>query len=472
MLFTSVIFLSLFLPLVLIGHYLTPKKHKNLFLLICNIIFYAWGEYLLVFVMFFSIFVNWQSALLIEKGHRKWGMFLALFVSFGLLIFYKYANFILENIGYFLQLFDITFNKQIKGIALPLGISFYTFQTISYTIDVYRKEISANKSFVDLATYVSLFPQLVAGPIVRYIDVDRELKERTVTKSDFTVGLERLILGLAKKMIIANTCAQVADDIFRYSPEYISNEAAWIGVIAYSLQIFFDFSAYSDMAIGLGRMLGFTFLENFNYPYISNSIKEFWRRWHISLSTWFRDYLYIPLGGNKVGVKKLYRNLFIVFFATGLWHGASFNFIIWGMLHGVFIVLERLFLEDALKKVWKPISHIYTLLVVMIGWVFFRADTLPNAILYLKKMFYIVPSNDATIFYASNFLNVQTVTIGILGLLFSLPIFPFVKNKFKEVYTNSIAMQTAYYFGLIILFYIVMMYLSVDTYNPFIYFRF
>jgi len=472
MLFTSVIFLSLFLPLVLIGHHLMPKKYKNLFLLISNIIFYAWGEYLLVFVMFFSIFVNWRSAILIEKGHRKLGMFLALFVSFGLLIFYKYANFILENIGYFLQLFDITFNKQIKGVFLPLGISFYTFQTISYTIDVYRKEISANKSFVDLATYVSLFPQLVAGPIVRYVDVDKELKERTVTKSDFTVGLERLILGLAKKMIIANTCAKVADDIFKYSPEYISNEAAWIGIIAYSMQIYFDFSAYSDMAIGLGRMMGFTFLENFNYPYIANSIKEFWRRWHISLSTWFRDYLYIPLGGNKVGVNKLYRNLFIVFFATGLWHGASWNFIIWGMLHGVFIVLERLFLEDALKKIWKPISHIYTLLVVMVGWVFFRSETLNHSILYLKKMFYIVPSDDNTIFYASSFINIQTVIIAFLALLFSFPVFPFVKNKFKEVYETSIAMQVVYYFGLLVLLYIVMMYLSVDTYNPFIYFRF
>jgi alginate O-acetyltransferase complex protein AlgI len=208
-------------------------------------------------------------------------------------------------------------------------------------------------------------------------------------------------------------------------------------------------------------MLGFNFLENFNYPYIANSIKDFWRRWHISLSTWFRDYLYIPLGGNKVSVNKLYRNLFIVFFATGLWHGASWNFIIWGMLHGVFIVLERLFLEDALKKIWKPISHIYTLLIVMIGWVFFRADTLDHSILYLKKMFYLVPSGDSTVFYASNFINIQTIII-----------FPFVKNKFKEVYSNSIALQAVYYCGLICLLYIVMMYLSVDTYNPFIYFRF
>ena len=472
MLFTSVIFLSLFLPLVLLGSYLIPKKYQNIFLLICNVIFYAWGEYLLVFIMFISIYTNWKSSLLIEKGQRKLGLGIALFISFGLLVFYKYANFIIDNIGAFLSVFDIQFDKEIKGVALPLGISFYTFQTISYTMDVYRGQIVANKSFVNFAAYVSLFPHLVAGPIVRYVDVDKELKDRDMTKSNFTLGLERLILGLAKKMIIANTCAKVADDIFKYSPEYISNEAAWIGIVAYSFQIYFDFSAYSDMAIGLAKMLGFNFLENFNYPYIANSIKDFWRRWHISLSTWFRDYLYIPLGGNKVSVNKLYRNLFIVFFATGLWHGASWNFIIWGMLHGVFIVLERLFLEDALKKIWKPISHIYTLLIVMIGWVFFRADTLDHSILYLKKMFYLVPSGDSTVFYASNFINIQTVIIAVLALVFSFPIFPFVKNKFKEVYSNSIALQAVYYCGLICLLYIVMMYLSVDTYNPFIYFRF
>ncbi len=472
MLFTSVIFLSLFLPLVLLGNHFISKKYKNLFLLFCNVIFYSWGEYLLIGIMFLSIYTNWQCSLVIERGKKKTGMYVALFISLALLVFYKYANFVLANIGSIFDLFDIQFDTQIKGVALPLGISFYTFQTLSYTIDVYRGQIKANKSFVNFAAYVSLFPHLVAGPIVRYVDIDKELEERHVNRSKFTQGFERLILGLAKKMIIANTCASVADQIFSYSPEFISSGVAWIGIIAYSLQIYFDFSAYSDMAIGLAKMLGFNFLENFNYPYIAASIKDFWRRWHISLSTWFRDYLYIPLGGNKVSSSKMYRNLFIVFFATGLWHGASWNFIIWGLMHGVFLVMERLFLEKALQKLWKPIGHLYTLLVVMIGWVFFRADTLPHAIDYLKKMFFIMPDTQDIVFYTQNVLNEQNVIIFALGFLFSLPLFPYFQQKFKVVYQESKALQGMYYATLIALLYIVMVYLSVDTYNPFIYFRF
>lgn len=471
MLFTSVIFLSLFLPLVLLGNHLMPKKYKNLFLLISNIIFYSWGEYLLVGIMFLSIFVNWKGSLMIEKGNRKGGLFLAFFVSLLLLVFFKYANFILENLGSIFDLFGITFDKKIKGVALPLGISFYTFQVLSYTIDVYRGQIKANKSFVNFAAYVSLFPHLVAGPIVRYVNIDKELEERHVDKSKFTLGLERLILGLAKKMIIANTCAAVADEVFSCSPEYMTSGAAWVGIIAYTLQIYFDFSAYSDMAIGLAKMLGFNFLENFNYPYIATSIKDFWRRWHISLSTWFRDYLYIPLGGNRTSSAMMYRNLFIVFFATGLWHGASWNFIIWGLMHGMFLVAERLFLEDALNKIWKPIRHIYTLLIVMVGWVFFRAVDLSFALSYLQKMFFLTDNGDNIVYYASNFLNIQNIVIAFLGFLFSMPLFPYFQNKFKDV-RNPVAVQIPYYSGLIVLLYIVMMYLSVDTYNPFIYFRF
>lgn len=475
MLFTSVIFLCLFLPLVLLGNHFMPKKYKNLFLLISNVIFYSWGEYLLVGIMFLSIYVNWKGSLMIQNGNRKGGVFLAFFVSISLLVFYKYANFILENVGNIFDLFGVTFDKKIKGIALPLGISFYTFQVLSYTIDVYRGQIQANKSFVNFAAYVSLFPHLVAGPIVRYVNIDKQLEDRHVDKSKFTMGLERLILGLAKKMIIANTCASVADEVFSSSPEYITTGAAWIGIIAYSLQIYFDFSAYSDMAIGLAKMLGFNFLENFNYPYIASSIKDFWRRWHISLSTWFRDYLYIPLGGNRTSSSTMYRNLFIVFFATGLWHGASWNFIIWGLMHGVFLVAERLFLEKALEKVWKPIGHIYTLLVVMIGWVFFRAEDLPFALQYLEKMFVITTSGKDIVYYASYFFNSQNVVIGLLGVLFSMPVFPYFQNKFKEINETGrfrYAVQIPYYSGLIVLLYVVMMYLSIDTYNPFIYFRF
>lgn len=471
MLFTSVIFLCLFLPLVLLGNHFIPKKYKNLFLLLSNILFYSWGEYYLVIIMLISIFVNWQGSLMIERGNRKAGVFLAFFVSIGLLVFYKYANFLFENIGSILDLFGIQFDTRIKALALPLGISFYTFQTLSYTIDVYRGQIKANQSFVNFAAYVSLFPHLVAGPIVRYVDIDKELEDRHVNKTKFMLGLERLILGLAKKMIIANTCAAVADEVFSSSPDCLTSGAAWIGIIAYTLQIYFDFSAYSDMAIGLAKMLGFNFLENFNYPYIANSIKDFWRRWHISLSTWFRDYLYIPLGGNRSSASMMYRNLFIVFFATGLWHGASWNFIIWGLMHGVFLVAERLFLEKALAKLWKPIGHIYTLFVVIIGWVFFRAEDLTYALEFLEKMFFLTPDGNQIVYTLNHFINKQTILVGILGLVFSLPVFPYFQNKFKVV-TNKNLVNIPYYLGLVFLLYVVMMYLSVETYNPFIYFRF
>ncbi len=472
MLFTSVIFLSLFLPFVLIGNHFISKKYKNLFLLFCNIIFYAWGEYYIIAVMFVTIYANYKASLLIEKGYRKQGLFISLFVSFTMLVFFKYANFVLENIEGVFSWFGIVFHTKIKGVALPLGISFYTFQTLSYTLDVYRGSIKANKSFVNFAAYVSLFPHLVAGPIVRYVDIDKELEDRHVNKSKFMIGLERLILGLAKKMIIANTCAVFADQIFSSSPIYITSGAAWLGIIAYTLQIYFDFSAYSDMAIGLAKMLGFNFLENFNYPYTATSIKDFWRRWHISLSTWFRDYLYFPLGGNRGGALLTYRNLFIVFFATGLWHGASWNFIIWGLMHGFFLILERLFLEDLLSKVWKPIRHAYTLFIVMIGWVFFRAADVPTAIVYLKKMFFLEPDTSDVVFYASYFINAHNVVVAVLGFLFSMPLFPYFKNKFSESKQPNTSLQSMYYGGLIVLLYIVFMYLSVDTYNPFIYFRF
>ena len=471
MLFTSVIFLCLFLPLVLLGNHFISKKYKNLFLLVANVIFYSWGEYLLVLIMFLSIFVNWKGSLMIEKGHRKAGLFLAFFVSITLLVFYKYTNFLFENVGSILDLFGVQFDTRIKALALPLGISFYTFQTLSYTIDVYRGQIRANKSFVNFASYVSLFPHLVAGPIVRYVDIDKELEDRHVDKTKFRLGLERLILGLAKKMIIANTCATVADEVFSSSPDCLTSGAAWVGIIAYTFQIYFDFSAYSDMAIGLAKMLGFNFLENFNYPYIANSIKDFWRRWHISLSTWFRDYLYIPLGGNRTSSSLMYRNLFIVFFATGLWHGASWNFIIWGLMHGLFLVAEKLFLEKTLSKLWKPIGHIYTLLIVMIGWVFFRSEDLPYAIEFLEKMFFLKPDGDQIVYTLNHFVNKQTIVVGILGIVFSLPVFPYFQNIFKNI-SNRNLINVPYYMGLVVLLYIVMMYLSVETYNPFIYFRF
>lgn len=472
MLFTSIVFLCLFLPLVLLGNNLISKKYKNLFLLFSNIIFYSWGENLLIIIMFLSILANFYGSLLIEKNHRKLGLFLAFSISISLLIFFKYANFFFENLGNIFDVFGIKLNIRIRNFALPLGISFYTFQTLSYTIDVYRKQIKANKSFVNFAAYVSLFPHLVAGPIVRYVDIDKELEDRIVTKSNFRLGLERLIIGLSKKMIIANSCAIVADQIFNSDIQYISSGAAWVGIIAYTLQIYFDFSAYSDMAIGMAKMLGFNFLENFNYPYIATSIKDFWRRWHISLSTWFRDYLYIPLGGNRTTTFGIYRNLFIVFFVTGLWHGASWNFIIWGLMHGCFLVLEKIFLEKILDKIFKPLRHIYTLLVVMIGWVFFRTNNLTNAIQYLKKLFFINEYSSKIVYNISYFNNSQNIIILILGLIFSMPVFNYIKKIVDRKHSQNNFLLFIYYSGLIILLYFVLMCLSVDTYNPFIYFRF
>ena len=319
--------------------------------------------------------------------------------------------------------------------------------------------------------YILAFPQLIAGPIVRFNTIADQITNRTETLDDKLFGLFRFCIGLAKKMLIANSLGIQADAIMNLDPNSLSTTAAWVGILAYTFQLYFDFSAYSDMAIGLAKMLGFNFLENFNYPYIANSIKDFWRRWHISLSTWFRDYLYIPLGGNRTSSSLMYRNLFIVFFATGLWHGASWNFIIWGLMHGLFLVAEKLFLEKTLSKLWKPIGHIYTLLIVMIGWVFFRSEDLPYAIEFLEKMFFLKPDGDQIVYTLNHFVNKQTIVVGILGIVFSLPVFPYFQNIFKNI-SNRNLINVPYYIGLVVLLYIVMMYLSVETYNPFIYFRF
>jgi alginate O-acetyltransferase complex protein AlgI len=445
-------------------------------LLFASLIFYSWGELAFVFVMITSIIINFFSALLIEKGFRKTGIIISVIVSLLFLFYFKYANFAYDNFYELIRILHLS-NKDIINlprIALPIGISFYTFQILSYTIDVYRGRVKPTRNLIHFATYVTMFPQLIAGPIVRYIDIQKQLVSRTISLNKFTDGIERFIIGLVKKVIIANTFAIVTDEIFSFDLSQISAASAWIAVTAYTFQIYFDFSGYSDMAIGMGKMLGFDFQENFNYPYIAKSIKEFWRRWHISLSTWFRDYLYIPLGGNRVSKSRLYFNLIFVFFITGLWHGASWNFIIWGSFHGFFLLIERSPWGKILDKIWSPVAHIYTLLVVMTGWVFFRAGNLHDAIGFLKTMFG-AGSGEAA-YHISKYFNMELCLVLLLAVLFSTPVyhkFLLYFGNIKRRYDFSTGILKAlYFFILFISFILVSAYLSAGTYNPFIYFRF
>ncbi len=468
MLFSSAIFLFLFLPLVLLVYYVLPKKIKNTFLLLVSLAFYTFGEKELVLIILASTIVDFFAGLIIEKGYKKTGLFLSVFVNLSFLIYFKYATFLFENYNQFLDILGIVSAKisNLPNIILPLGISFYTFQTMSYTIDVYRGNVKANRNFIDFATYVTLFPQLIAGPIVRYKDIEKQLINRKTTINKFSEGVERFIIGLAKKMIIANNLAFLADTIFNTPIEFTSSYVAWIGIIAYAFQIYYDFSGYSDMAIGLGKMFGFEFLENFKYPYLAKSIKDFWRRWHISLSTWFRDYLYISLGGNRKGKTRTYINLIIVFFITGLWHGASWNFIIWGLLHGLFLILERLGLDKLLQKLGKPISHIYTILIVLIAWVFFRAETVSQALLYIKQMFALktIPN----VAFINFYLTKEVLFAFLLAIVFSFPIYIKINDKFR----NNLYFSYLKPISLLLIFIISVMYVAIDSYNPFIYFRF
>lgn len=474
MVFSSVFFLCFFLPLVLLFYWVIPIKRKNLYLLIASLFFYAWGEPKMVFVMLFVITVNYITGLLIEKGWGKLGVAISAVTSLGTLAFFKYANFAHTNVIDLLTLFDLEPSwSTLPRIALPIGISFYVFQTLSYNIDVYRKAVKASHNYIDFATHVSFFPQLVAGPIIRYTDIEKQLRERTVNINDISLGVERFILGMAKKVLIANNCAIIADSVFNVSPEYISGGVAWVGIIVYTLQIYFDFSGYSDMAIGLARIFGFRFLENFNYPYISKSIKEFWHRWHISLSSWFRDYLYIPLGGNRLGSMRTYINLFVVFFVTGLWHGASWNFVVWGLWHGLFLIIERTSFSKLLGRLPKVIQHIYTMLVVVVGLVFFRADDLSHAVDYIGKMFSVTTGSvESIVFEPSNFINLNNIITIVLALIFIMPVYPALRKRITPVLEKSALNQAAYYGFLLLLLVFLMSNLSLATYNPFIYFKF
>ncbi len=376
MVFSSIIFLWVLLPCILLLYYVSPKPFKNGILTVFSLFFYAWGEPRYVVLMIFSVLLNYGFGRLVEKfGKKRW--LLALCVALNLLIlgYFKYYNFLAEVLNPLLRGFDIALPA--IQVTLPIGISFYTFQALSYVVDVYRGENQAQKNPLNMMLYISFFPQLIAGPIVKYHDIEEQIENRTVTLEGFSYGVKRFIFGLGKKVILANTFAEVVDAVYAYQAADVSQAMLWLTALLYMLQIYFDFSGYSDMAIGLGKMFGFTFIENFRLPYTATSIQDFWRKWHISLSSWFKEYVYIPLGGNRRGTARTYVNLWTVFLLTGIWHGAGWTFIFWGIYHGFFNVLERCFLGKWLKQEkFRPLAHIYAVFVVLIGWIFFRADTI------------------------------------------------------------------------------------------------
>ena len=470
MLFSSSVFIYLFLPAVIFIYYVLLRKSRtlqNVFLVFASLLFYAWGEPKFVFVMLLSICMNYLFGILVDKfkDNKKSKVIIAVTVAFnlGILFVFKYLNFTAS-------IFESVFHVQsrIPEIALPIGISFFTFQAMSYVIDVYHSKGKVQKNILNVALYISFFPQLIAGPIVRYETVAEQIINRKETLNDFLDGLERFVIGLAKKVLLANSFAVVADRIFAFSEDgnSISVSAAWLGAICYTLQIFYDFSGYSDMAIGLGRMFGFHFLENFDYPYISTSITEFWRRWHISLGTWFRDYVYIPLGGSRVNKGRLVFNLFVVWFLTGVWHGANWTFIVWGLMYFILLTIEKLTgFYKTKSKAKKAFLWFYTMLFVVLGWVVFRSSSIYDAFNYTVHMFNIKES-----FIDSFFLeNFREICIFIVfGILLCCPIVP----KLTKYTKDSLFLNILYIF-----FFMVIMVLSVanivsDSYNPFIYFNF
>jgi alginate O-acetyltransferase complex protein AlgI len=483
MVFSSLTFLYIFLPLVLILNFIIQNKFKNALLLIASIVFYAWGGVSYTLLLIISIVFNFITGKLIGNNlgtpRSRIYLTLGIIINLGFLGVFKYGNFIIQNINTLLESTGISFSIEDPGILLPIGISFYTFQALSYLIDVFKRTTPVQNNFIDLALYISLFPQLIAGPIVRYNDIAEQLSSRQNNSANFVSGIERFVIGLGKKVLIANQFALLADTAFSIAPQNLSTFIAWAGIIAYSLQIYFDFSGYSDMAIGLGRMFGFRILENFNFPYIAKSIREFWRRWHISLSNWFRDYLYIPLGGNRKGNHRTYFNLLIVFFITGIWHGASWNFVAWGMLHGLFMITEKLGLDKILKKVWKPLQHIYTLFVVMMAWVLFRADDFTHAWGYYRAMF-SNQSTDLNLDILYKFLNNEIYFVLIIAILSSTRIWVIIYNSALAKFSNNEKLMN---FARVIWSFLVMVfvigvmalstnYLVANSYNPFIYFRF
>ena len=458
MVFSSILFIFRFLPIAMILYFLTPNKYKNLTLLLISLTFYSWGEPKYFLIMVASIFVDYFVSRGIEKSRNNKKVSIALLsisivFNLGMLFFFKYFNFFLENVNNILEL-----SLKYVKITLPLGISFYTFQTMSYTIDVFLGKVKAEKNIINFGAFVCLFPQLIAGPIVKYTDINVELKHRKIDMKQIQDGIELFILGLGSKVLIANNIGAFWSEIEGKGFAGVGTVIAWISVLAFAFQIYFDFSGYSLMAIGLGKILGFNFPRNFNYPYISKSITEFWRRWHITLGSWFKEYVYIPLGGNRVGRLRLYINLFIVWFLTGFWHGASYNFILWGLYFFILISIEKAVLLKFLEK-HKIISHIYSIFFILLGWAICAVVDLGQLKILLKEMFSI-SKNNQWMYYVRNY--------GITFIIATVLSTPIVKNIYNKVIKSDI-LNT---FILMIIFLLCIAYLVDATYNPFLYFRF
>ncbi|MGU8989222.1 MBOAT family O-acyltransferase (plasmid) [Clostridium perfringens] len=461
MVFSSLIFLFIFLPIFLGIYFLVPKKFKNLILFLFSLVFYAWGEPIYVVIMLFSTVYDYTIGLFMDRYRSnkyipRICLVLSILGNMGMLMFFKYSNFFIENIN---NIFNM--NVDLLSVALPIGISFYTFQTMSYTIDLYRNKISVQRNIISFGAYVAMFPQLIAGPIVTYSKVEKEIDNRSENLDKFTYGITRFIEGLAKKVLIANGIGMLWEQISNSFILDMSVATAWLGMVAFGLQLYFDFSGYSDMAIGLGSMLGFNFPENFNYPYISRSVTEFWRRWHITLGSWFREYVYIPLGGNRVSKKRFLINIGIVWFLTGFWHGASWNFVLWGVYFGVIMIFEKVFLLKHLEKLPNVISRSYLLITIILSWVLFSMDSLKSIKNYFMVMFGFGQGNlidDNFMYLISNY-----GILLIIGVIFTTPVSKYIKKYIRE---------ELMYFVYIIILILVTAYLVDSTFNPFLYFRF
>ena len=473
MVFSSLLFLFRFLPAVLLVYYIVPRRWRNLILLLFSLVFYAWGEPIYIILMLVSILVSYTGGILVDRFKRaekmkaaKAALIISSVVSLSLLAFFKYADFAIETVNSLIGAGMATLR-----LALPIGISFYTFQTMSYTIDVYRGDAAVQKNLISFGAYVTMFPQLIAGPIVQYKTIDTQLRTRRETAEQFSDGVRRFMIGLGKKVLLANNAGALWETIQAMDYAHLPVLTAWMGLAAYTLQIYFDFSAYSDMAIGLGHMFGFRFLENFNYPYISKSITEFWRRWHISLGTWFREYVYIPLGGNRAGLWRHVRNILIVWLLTGIWHGASWNFLLWGLYYGALLLAEKFVFGRYLKKLPSLFQHIYCMFFVMLGWNLFVFDDMGRGIGFLKSLFGIYGNgllNGETVYLLYN--NIILLVLCILGCT-QLPqhIGTWACTKIENKTISLAIVQNAFYAAVFLLS---LAWLVDASFNPFLYFRF
>jgi len=469
--FSSITFLFYFFPVVIILYFSTPKKFRNLTLFLVSLIFYSWGEPTYIWIMLFSVIVDFTCGKNIDKNIKldnmsksKLWLILSIVINLSLLGFFKYGDFLITSINSAANV-----NIPLLELALPIGISFYTFQTMSYTIDVYRRKATMQKDIIAFGAYVTLFPQLIAGPIVRYKTIASELLNRKESYSMISEGIKRFIIGLGKKVLLANNIGLLWETVSKIGPSAIPLLTAWLGIIAFAFQIYFDFSGYSDMAIGLGKIFGFNFLENFNYPYMAKSITDFWRRWHISLGTWFKEYVYFPLGGNRQGLIKQARNIFVVWFLTGLWHGASWNFVIWGMYFGVLLLIEKLLISKLLIQMPKILQSAYTLILVFISWAIFAFDSFHQGIIYIKAMF-----NTTNGLYNSTSVYLFSTNLVLLIILtFASTDYPkTIWQKLLSSYKNSALMWRAENVYLVLILIVSVSYLVDQSYNPFLYFRF